>query len=406
MELFYFWEMENIILFDDKSYKQLYPLTLTRPVCEIRIGILSIREKWELWFNNKASFLTSDYLQEKYPLVVKDRNLVINGGVLPSPSLCEEIIDLAEGEALLQGDRLIVAKLSKEQFSVLAKTYSLGGFDHHQTNADFLKVEYPWDVFRLNGKALESDFAKLTKGRLSESISETNSVLNRKNVFVEEGVNMEFVTINAETGPVYIGKNSTIMEGSLIRGPFAIGEHGIVKMGAKIYGPTSAGPHSKLGGEINNCVFFGYSSKGHEGYLGNSVIGEWCNFGADSNCSNLKNNYAEIRVWDYVSGGFSPTGLQFCGLIMGDHSKCGINTMFNTGTVVGVSANIFGSGFPRNFIPSFTWGGPQGLTSYRFKKAMEVASLVMKRRNKKLDKLDQDILEHVSRITSQYRKWE
>ena len=406
MELFYFWEMENIILFDDTTYKQLYPLTLTRPVCELRVGILTIREKWELWFNNKASFLTADYLQEKYPLIVKDRNLVINGGVLPSPSLCEEIIELAEGEALLQGERLIVAKLSNEQFSELAKTYSLGGFEHHQTNADFIKIEYPWDIFQNNGAAIQSDFDKITKGRISEVISDTNRILNKRNVFIEEGVEMEFATINAETGPVYIGKNATIMEGSIIRGPFAIGESGFVKMGAKIYGPTSAGPFCKLGGEINNSVFFGYSSKAHDGFLGNSVVGEWCNFGADSNCSNLKNNYAEVRLWDYVTGGFIPTGLQFCGLIMGDHSKCGINTMFNTGTVVGVSANIFGSGFPRNFIPSFTWGGPQGVTSYRFKKAMEVAEKVMKRRNKPLDDLDRNILENVSRMTSQYRRWE
>ncbi len=398
--------MENIILFDDNTYKQLYPLTLTRPICELRVGILRIREKWELWFNNKASFLTSDYLQEKYPLLVKDRNLVINGSVLPSPSLCEEIIELSEGEAIIDGETLIVAKFSKEQFDQLKNRRALGGFNHYQTKADFIKINQLWDIFKMNGEAIASDYEKITRNRLSEALSETNQVLGKNNIFVEPGAQIECAILNATTGPIYIGKDAQIMEGSIIRGPFAICEGGVTKMGAKIYGPTTVGPYSKVGGEINNCVITGYSNKGHDGFLGNSVLGEWCNIGADSNNSNLKNNYAEVRLWNYSDESFTPTGLQFCGLIMGDHSKCGINTMFNTGTVIGVSSNVFGAGFPRNFIPSFTWGGPGGMSTYRIPKVFEVAERVMERRNKVLDDTEKRLLENVSRITSVYRKWE
>jgi UDP-N-acetylglucosamine diphosphorylase/glucosamine-1-phosphate N-acetyltransferase len=244
----------------------------------------------------------------------------------------------------------------------------------------------------------------LTKGRTSAPISDTVQVLG-KDVFFEEGAKAEFVTINANTGPVYIGKDAEIMEGSVIRGPFALCEHSAVKLSAKIYGPTTIGPESKVGGELNNVVIQGYSNKGHDGFLGNSVLGEWCNIGADSNNSNLKNNYAEVRLWDYETACFAKTGLQFCGLIMGDHSKCGINTMFNTGTVVGVSANIYGSGFPRNFVPSFSWGGASGFTEYKTNKAFEVAAKVFERRGLEFDEVEQRILDHVFEMTKVYRKF-
>ncbi|MEO1714969.1 MAG: glucose-1-phosphate thymidylyltransferase, partial [Bacteroidota bacterium] len=263
------------------------------------------------------------------------------------------------------------------------------------------------EIFSQNGAALRSDYEKLTRNRLSEALPESNTLIGPKNqLFIEPGASVEGAILNTKTGPIYIGKDAAVMEGAIIRGPFALGNNGVVKLGAKVYGPTTIGPFAKIGGEVNNSVLFGYSNKGHDGFLGNSVIGEWCNLGADTNNSNLKNNYAEVRAWNYKLEGFIPTGLQFCGLIMGDHSKCGINTMFNTGTVVGVSANIFGAGFPRNFVPSFTWGGPSGMSTYRVKKAFETAERVMVRRKKELDKVERDILEHVFRISSTYRRWE
>jgi len=398
--------MENIILFDDEKRKQLYPLTMTRPVCELRVGILTIREKWELWFNNKISHITVPQLQAKYPLRMRKRNLIINGGILPTPTLCEEIIEMDEDDVLLKGDIFIAAKISSDSLDILQRDAELSGFKKIQSKADFIKIENCWDIFRFNGEAIQADFEKITRNRASEALSDTNRFLNRKNIFIEEGAKVEFATLNAETGPIYIGKNAEIMEGSIVRGPFAMCENAVLKIGAKIYGPTTLGPYCKVGGEVNNSVLTGYSSKGHEGFLGNSVLGEWCNIGADSNTSNLKNNYAEVRLWNYESESFEQTGLQFCGLIMGDHSKCGINTMFNTGTVVGVSANVYGSGYPRNFVPSFSWGGASGFTTYRLKKVFEVAERVMARRGKKLDEREQKVLEFVFGESKVYRRWE
>jgi UDP-N-acetylglucosamine diphosphorylase/glucosamine-1-phosphate N-acetyltransferase len=252
---------------------------------------------------------------------------------------------------------------------------------------------------------IEADFALLTAGRKSAPLSETVSVLSRENVFVEEGFSGEYFTLNASTGPVFLGKGSEIMEGSVIRGPLALGSHSTVKLAAKIYGPTTIGPHCKAGGEINNSVLQGFSNKGHDGFLGNAVVGEWCNLGADTNNSNLKNNYTEVKVWNYPSNRFIRTGLQFCGLIMGDHSKTGINTMLNTGTVAGVSANIFGSGFPRNFIPSFSWGGAAGLVDYKLEKAFETMEEVMRRRDLELTETDKVIFRHIFKETEKYRRW-
>ena len=245
----------------------------------------------------------------------------------------------------------------------------------------------------------------ITKNRKSQPIPAGVNTVNQENIFLEEGAKLTFCTLNASTGPIYIGKDAEIMEGCIVRGALAMCDNSVLKLGAKIYGATTIGPHSKVGGEVNNSVLMGYSNKGHDGFLGNSVLGEWCNLGADTNNSNLKNNYAEVRLWDYNTGRFAKTGLQFCGLMMGDHSKCGINTMFNTGTVVGVSANIFGSGFPRNFIPSFSWGGASGFTVYKTNKVFEVANEVMKRRKISFDDIEKRILENVYELTKQYRNY-
>ncbi len=400
--------MDNIILFDDSSRDALLPLTFTRPVCDLRVGILTIREKWQKMLSGKISFITQDYLSEQFPIHYEDENLVINGSVLPSPQLCRLIRQLEQNEALLKDGELIAAKMNRKQFEHLMKEdediEELSGFEVGET--PFLKINHLWDIFLYNDEAIRQDFALLTEGRTSQPISASNQVLGAENIFLEEGAKVECATLNATTGPIYLAKDSEIMEGSLVRGGLALCEGAILKLGTKIYGATTIGPYSKVGGEVSNSVLIGYSNKGHDGYLGNSVIGEWCNLGAGTNNSNLKNNYAEVRVWNYTTNSFAKTDQQFCGLIMGDHSKCGINTMFNTGTVVGVFANVFGAGFPRNFIPSFAWGGARGFSTYTVNKAFEVAERVMARRKKEFGPLQQQVLTKVSELTSEYRVWD
>lgn len=394
----------NYILFDDARWDALLPLTFTRPTCEIRIGILTIREKWERILNTKCSWLTKEYLSEKFPVRTEKDNILLNGTVLPDPSILNQITKLRTGQKLEKDDTIIAIRTRK--ISDYSSKKYFKGYDKINYRGEFLRINHPWDIFMLNGDAIHSDFTLLTIGRKTTSLSKTNILLNPGNIFAEEGVKAESVTLNAGPGPIYLGKDSEIMEGSTIRGPFALCENSTVKMGAKIYGPTTIGPYSKVGGEINNSVITGYSNKAHDGFLGNSVIGEWCNIGADSNNSNLKNTYAPVRLWCYAEEKFIETGLTFCGLIMGDHSKCGINTMFNTGTVVGVSANIFGAGFPRNFIPSFSWGGPQGFSIFKLQQAFEVAKEVMSRRNIEFDEKDQNILRAVFEMEKKYRSKE
>jgi UDP-N-acetylglucosamine diphosphorylase/glucosamine-1-phosphate N-acetyltransferase len=400
--------MKNLILFDNESRDHLLPLTFTRPVCELRMGILRIREKWEKHLNTTASFITQDYLSEKYPIHIGSDNLVVSGAVLPSEELIRLVNQLEPNEALLYEEALVAARLNEKQFHRLMHEEDieeLAGFDIGST--PFLEIKRPWDLFSANGIALEDDFDLLTKGRISQPLSKTNTVIGNPDlIFLEPGAVVEASILNTTAGPIYVGKNAEIMEGCTIRGGLALCEGAELKMGAKIYGPTTIGPYSKVGGEVKNIVITGHSNKGHEGYLGNAVLGEWCNLGADTNSSNLKNNYSEVRVWNYPTESFTPTGLQFCGLIMGDHSKCGINTMFNTGTVVGVSANIFGSGYPRTFVADFSWGGASGFTTYQPEKVFETARLVMSRRKIPFDQTEEQILRHVFEETSRFRVWD
>lgn len=389
----------NYILFDGPSRNNLLPFTFTRPVADIRVGILTIREKWEQFLGYTTTTITEDYLSDKYPMVEMDDNVLINASYLPNFELVEMVKNLEENQAIFKGEDVIAFYTKDAQDAI-----DFDAFEAIEFDDEVLKIEHTWDIFSKNGQAIEEDFELLTKGRISEPIPSSNNVIAPHNIFIEEGAKLEFVILNASSGPIYIGKDTEIMEGSIIRGPFALCDHAVVKLGAKIYGPTTVGPHCRVGGEVNNSVMFAYSNKGHDGFLGNSVLGEWCNLGADTNNSNLKNNYAEVRLWDYQTESFARTGLQFCGLMMGDHSKCGINTMFNTGTVVGVSTNIFGSGFPRNFIPSFSWGGSAGFTSYTIPKAFETAEIVMSRRHVDLTDEDKAILQHVFELTSKYRK--
>jgi UDP-N-acetylglucosamine diphosphorylase/glucosamine-1-phosphate N-acetyltransferase len=388
----------NYILFDGPHRNALLPFTFTRPVADIRVGILTIREKWEKHLGSTTTSITEDYLSEKWPMVEMENNVMINASFLPNDILVAMIKNLEHNQAIFQEEE-VVAFFAKEGEEV-----DFDSFEVLEFSNDCIKIENTWDIFQKNEVAIREDFELLTEDRFSQPIPKSVNVIAPENIFIEEGAKLEFVTLNASTGPIYIGKNAEIMEGSVIRGPFALCESGRVKLATKVYGATTVGPHSVIGGEVNNSVLFGYSNKGHDGFLGNAVLGEWCNIGADSNNSNLKNNYEEVKLWSYETENFAKTGLQFCGLMMGDHSKCGINTMFNTGTVVGVSTNIFGAGFPRNFVPSFSWGGASGFTTYLTKKAFDTAKIVMARRNVEFSDEDAKILEHVFEETKKYRK--
>ena len=387
------------IFFDDENRVCLLPLAYTKPISEFRIGILTISEKWENRLPINSEFgghFTEPYLQDMYPLNIAKDQVWIASSVCPNDELISLVTELKIGEALFDNDDHIIAFRSAafDDLIKCSKKYS---------SVEYTRILNLWDIFSKNSEELKHDFNLITKDRESQKPNSTNSILGEENLFIEEGAEVNCSIINATTGPVYIAKDAIVMEGSIIRGPFALCEASQTKLGAKIYGATTIGPHSKVGGELNNVVIFGYTNKWHDGFLGNSVLGEWCNLGADSNNSNLKNNYAEVRLWDYHTTRFVSTGLQFCGLIMGDHSKCGINTMFNTGTVVGVSANIFGAGFLRNFIPSFTWGGPQGKSTYQLAKVFEVAEKVMKRRNLVFDDTEKSILTKVFELSEKYR---
>lgn len=390
----------NYILFDGTVRNSLLPFTFTRPVADIRVGILTIREKWEKYLGYTTTTLTEDYLMEKYPMVEMEENILINASFLPNEVLVEMILNLEKNQAIIYEEEIVAFYSENTQQEIDFDTYEMLPLEN-----EVMQIVHTWDIFSKNDKAIRDDFELLTQDRMSQPIPKSVNVIAPEHVFIEEGAKLEFVTLNASTGPIYIGKDAEIMEGSVIRGPFALCEHAQVKLATKIYGATTVGPHCRVGGEINNSVLFAYSNKGHDGFLGNSVLGEWCNIGADSNNSNLKNNYEEVKLWSYETGSFQKTGLQFCGLMMGDHSKCGINTMFNTGTVVGVSANIFGSGFPRNFVPSFAWGGASGFTTYQIKKALDTARIVMNRRGVVLDEVEQKILQFVFEETVKWRNF-
>ncbi|MGB3144477.1 MAG: GlmU family protein [Maribacter sp.] len=390
----------NYILFDGPARNHLLPFTFTRPVAEIRVGILTLRERWEIYLDAKTSSCTEGYLSAKYPIHLQGVNTFIDGSIIANKDLLESLKKLGKRELLVKGD-LIIAYVSDK----IKSDEELQTFQKVEFKGELIQIKNTWDIFDKNAEILQLDFDLLTEGRKSQPISDTNNLIHPERIFLEEGAKVEYSILNATDGPIYLGKNSEIWEGSLIRGGLALCEHAIVKMGGKLYGATTIGPHSKVCGEISNSVIFGYSSKGHEGYLGNAVLGEWCNIGADSNNSNLKNNYAKVRLWDYATERFEQTGLQFCGLMMGDHSKTAINTMFNTGTVIGVNSNIYVPGFPRNFVPSFSWGGASGFTAYQPEKAFEAAKVMMARRGVEFNQVEADILTHVFEITKKWRNY-
>jgi len=388
----------HIILIDGAERDNLLPFTFTRPVSEIRFGILTITQKWEKHLQSQAGFITQEYLKYKFPNIKNiDRDVIlINGSVCPDNLLIDSIINLKQAQSLFANDKFIAANIGKlVPISIQEASTIINLFEKVEYKNPFLSIENVWDIFSKNGEAINADFDLITKGRISEPISETNKLIKPEHIFLEKGAVVECSILNASSGKIYIGANAEVMEGSIVRGALALCEGSALKLGTKIYGPTTIGPHSKVGGEINNSVVFGFSNKAHDGFLGNSVIGEWCNLGADTNNSNLKNNYSQVQVYNYAQKDYTNTGLQFCGLMMADHSKCGINTMFNTVTVVGTCANICGAGFPPQHIKSFSWGGADGFVDFKLDKAIELAERVYERRKMKFDEVEKNIFQYL-----------
>lgn len=384
----------QIVFSDAQFWEDFLPLTFTRPIAEMRCGILTFTERWKKLLDiENVAYITEAFLEDKFPRPEETESLFLVPHFLPSESILKQIQDLKFGEALVYENELIAARINMKNFSL----NQIEKMTDIEEDLHFFKQ--PTDLFSHNQKAIDFDFDLLTKGRTSQPLSETNGFLgNSDDLFIEEGAQIEFSTLNTKTGKIYIGKNAEVMEGCHLRGPIALCEDSKFNLGAKIYGATTIGPHCKVGGEVNNIIIFGYSNKGHDGFVGNSVIGEWCNLGADTNSSNLKNNYASVKLWNYKKKRFLDSGLQFAGLIMGDHSKTAINTQLNTGTVVGVAANIFKSGFPPNLISNFSWGGMKDDEKFKLEKAYEVAEKAMERRKLELTQADKKILEYIYNV--------
>ncbi|WP_247237789.1 putative sugar nucleotidyl transferase [Telluribacter sp. SYSU D00476] len=373
--------MINVVLFDDPTLRvQLLPFTFTRPVAAIRCGIKTIAEKWADTLGTLPSYLTEPYLQNRFALVTAEDNLYINGSLCPDGQLLEALKGLAAETALVsEHNELLALRTTSHWHPSSGVTASA----IQQYTHPLVMIRQLWDIFGENGAQIKADFEHITKGRASASLTDPfTRCYNPEAIFIEEGATIRAAILNAENGPIYIGRNAVINEGSVVQGPFAMGEEAVLNLGATIRPNTTIGPYCKVGGEVNNSVLFGYSNKAHSGYLGNSVLGEWCNLGANTNNSNLKNDYTTVKLYNYAAGELVDTGRLFCGLFMGDYTKAGISTMFNTGTVVGVNVNVFGAGFQPKFIPSFTWGGQaEGFTTYRYEKAMAVDRETVSRRD-------------------------
>lgn len=397
--------MPAIILFDDPAIRaQLLPFTYTRPVSAIRCGINKISEKWSLWLDSAVSYQTAAYLSSAFPATTSADNIYINGALCPDASLVEEINKLPLESALIAGDDVLAIR-SGDTWN---PDMNITNYGSQHYAGSYTLVRNVWDIFAFNGEQIETDFKKITENRTSEPLTDPfTHCYKPENIFIEKGAVIKASILNAENGSIYIGKNALIQEGSMVQGPFSIGEGSVLAQGTKIRPNTTVGPFSKLGGEVSNCVVFGYSNKGHDGYLGNSVLGEWCNLGANTNNSNLKNDHSNVKLHSYVINDLVDTGLRFCGLMMGDYSKAGISTMFNTGSVVGVSVNVFGAGFQAKHTPSFSWGGnAEGFAEYRFEKALHVAQDTVSRRNVTFGETDEEILKSVFEQTREQRNFE
>jgi len=403
--------VSHLIFFDDDKWKSILPLTYLKPACELRVGILTIAEKWKLLFESKShGYITNDYLSHKYKLSLEETNIAINGRLLPNANVISLLNRLKPNQGLLYHDVFIGGILSKDQFDT--ENYDIYIDDMEMIDIssydsrDLIFVERPQDLFLLNSAEIAKDYDLVTQGRKSAELNSTNHAYGLEKIFIEEGAKVDFSILNASDGPIYIGKDAVVLENSVIKGPVCIGDNSVVKVGAKIYQGTTLGPYCKIGGEVKKSILQGYCSKAHDGYLGDSVIGEWCNLGADTNSSNLKNNYSEVKAYSYATQDFELTGLQFCGMILGDHCKTGINSMFNTGSVMGICSNLFGASFPPKFIPSFSWGGSEGFETYTFAKAMDAINRSMQRKDLRLSDDEIKILRFVFDESKQRRTWD
>ncbi len=398
----------NLILYDDPLFcKTLYPLTFTRPLGCLRLGILILAEKWERILGNKPSYLSLPYLSGLYPLNADSDNLVINSSVLPDDQFVNSLRKLQPGSVLENERMFLAARTDKEHLPACGNSFDRAGLKSVFYRQPVRLVSRPWDLFLENKNELLRDYMLVTSGRETKKMPDpyTRSY-HERNIFIEEGVTIKAAIINAENGPVYIGKNVSIMEGSAICGPAAILKGSVISMGTKIRANTTIGPHCIVGGEVKNSIIYGYSNKAHEGYLGNSIVGEWCNLGANTNCSNLKNNFSNVKVWDHAKDAYLDSGQQFCGVFIGDHSTTSIGTMINTGTMIGVSANIFGSGLTPKFIPSFSWGGYPENQTYEIEKAIESAGKMMALKKKNISQEEAGVLRAIFDLTGKYRHWE
>lgn len=394
----------------DLHWKKLLPLTFAKPLSHLLVGMDTIAQKWERHLGEKPQVCTVEYLADGLGAAWAENQFVINSAFIPSKDMVIEIKKLKPKEVLTYRGIFLAAHSKAEWLNDIPKrlleneTLSPRFFGENEVTFDFESdlIDKPSDIFALNDVILHQDFIDITNGFKSTEFPNGVKVMGDE-IFIHPSAKVSHSILNSETGPIYIGANAVVMEGSMIRGPFSLGANATVKMGAKIYGATSIGKHCKVGGEISNSIINDYSNKGHDGFLGNSVIGSWCNLGADTNTSNLKNNYGLIKVWDYRTETFAQTKLQFHGLVMGDHSKSSINCMFNTGTVVGMCANVFGGGFPPKFIPSFSWGGTEKNETFEMDKACEVASAMMSRRDVDFTERDKKIFQTVSHFDQKFR---
>lgn len=373
----------NLVLSDNGLHLRFAPITITRPLGELRIGLFTLAERWALLMEHYSpvQFQTENpFIQEHFNYTPHQSDLVINAAVVPNAKLVQQVRGLSDNQELIYNEIWIARKGNGEN-KILTKEEPVAILNQR------------WDLYLKNEQVIKSDFDWFCLKQQTQRLSESNTVIGNKDlIFLEAGAQIEACILNTTNGPIFVGKNAEIMEGSMIRGPFAMGEGATVKMGAKIYGGTSIGPYCKVGGEISNSIFLAYSNKGHDGFIGNAYIGAWCNLGADTNCSNLKNNYNPVKTYCFETKSMIQTDVTFMGLFIGDHSKCSINTMFNTATVVGVSANIFSSGFPPKYIPSFAWGENE---KFKFDKALDIAEAMMKRRGLKLAESEIEILQKI-----------